>query len=225
MGIVGALVFVAWFISGIVFAFRAMPAFTSAERLSHLIPLDLSTARVEPMDAARNLEIQPTRLRVGMYYDGRPVYRFQGNSIVYADTGEQVPGRDANQALEFVRWLKPDHAATIRYDSLMTESDLWTAAGAPRQQRPLHKIALGDSQDTYYYISQAVLGILGAGTASVLLHASTPEQWFVGPGHLLECASWKHHVPDGTRRRDLALLAGRKVSTEARAVAYAVFAA
>ena len=51
------------------------------DRLAHLVPLDLSTARVEPMDAARNAKIRPTRLRVGMYYDGRPVYRFQ-NAIV-----------------------------------------------------------------------------------------------------------------------------------------------
>src|SRR5688572_21408937 len=154
MGIVGALVFVAWFISGIVFAFRNMPTFTTAEQLSHLAPIDLSTARIEPMDAARNLGIQPTRLRVGMYYDGQPLYRFQGTWIVYADTGEKVPGRDANQALDFVRWLAPDHAATIRYDSLMNDSDLWTAGGGARAQMPLHKIALGDSAGSYYYISQ-----------------------------------------------------------------------
>jgi hypothetical protein len=152
MGIAGGLVFVAWFVSGIVFSLRDMPRFSSEERLSHLVPIDLSAARVEPLEAARNLGIRPARLRVAMHWDGRPVYRFQGNSVAYADTGEPVPGRDAGQSLEFVRRLEPGHAATIRYDRLMDEPDLWTAGGAGRL--PLHKIALDDPDDTYYYISQ-----------------------------------------------------------------------
>jgi hypothetical protein len=153
MGIVGGLLFIAWFVSGIIFAFREMPGFTSAERLSHLQPLDLSAARVEPLEAARRLDITPSRLRVGMYYDGRPVYRFQGNAAAYADTGESVAGRDADQSLAFVRQLVPEHAATVRYDRLMNAPDLWTAGGG-RGQMPLHKIAVGDAADTYYYISQ-----------------------------------------------------------------------
>ncbi len=146
------LLFVPWILSGIVLTFRAMPTFTSAERLSHLAPLDLSTARVEPIDAAQNLKIKPTSLRIGMYYDGRPVYRFQGNSIAYADTGEAVSGRDANQAVDFVRQLQPKHATAVRYESLLEEPDVWTA-GNRRAAVPLHKIAVGDSESTYYYIS------------------------------------------------------------------------
>src|ERR1051325_5888724 len=87
MGIVGGLLFITWFLSGIVFMYWTMPSFSNTDRLAHLRPLDLSTARVEPMDAARTAKIKPTRLRVGMYYDGRPVYRFQ-NATVYADTGD-----------------------------------------------------------------------------------------------------------------------------------------
>jgi len=146
------LLFIPWILSGIVLTFWAMPSFTSAERLSHLVPLDLSTARVEPMDAARNLKIKPTSLRLGMYYDGRPIYRFQGNSIAYADTGEPIPERDANQAVEFVRHLQPQYAATVHYETLLEEPDVWTA-GNRRTSLPLHKVSLGDSAQTYYYIS------------------------------------------------------------------------
>jgi hypothetical protein len=67
MGIVGGLLFIAWFISGVVFMYRTMPAFSNADRLRHLVPLDLSTARVEPMDASRKAGIEPSRLRVAMY--------------------------------------------------------------------------------------------------------------------------------------------------------------
>jgi uncharacterized iron-regulated membrane protein len=151
MGIVGGLLFVAWFISGIVFMYRTMPAFSNADRLSHLVPLDLSTVRVEPMDAARAVGIKPARLRVAMYYDGRPVYRFQNNSNVYADTGEAVGGRDEAQALDLIRKFEPENASSVRYDSLLGDIDLWTAG--TDSQMPLHKIAVGDSEDQYYYVS------------------------------------------------------------------------
>ena len=152
MAIVMGFLFVPWILSGIVLTFWSMPTFTSEERLRHLPPLDLSTARVEPMDAARNAKITPSSLRVGMYDDGRPVYRFQGASIIYADTGEPVAGRNADQAVDFVRQLQPAHAATIHYETLLEEPDLWTA-GNRRTPLPLHKIAVGDPNDTYYYIS------------------------------------------------------------------------
>ena len=152
MSIVGGLLFIPWLISGIVFTFWSMPSFRSVDRLEHLTPLDLSTARVEPLAAAQNIGITPTRLRVATYYDGRPVYRFQGTSAVYADTGEAVPGRTADQALALVRQFEPAHAATVRYDRLLDDIDLWTAGS--RGQMPLHKIAVGDPRDTYYYISE-----------------------------------------------------------------------
>src|SRR5688500_19040423 len=95
MGIVCGLLFVAWFVSGIVFLYWTMPTFSNRERLSRIPRIDFSTARVEPMDAAANANIKPTRLRIGMSYDGRPIYRFQGNVSVFADTGQQAPGRNA----------------------------------------------------------------------------------------------------------------------------------
>jgi hypothetical protein len=152
MGIVGGLLVIAWFISGIVFMYRTMPTFSNKERLSRLALIDFSTARIEPADAAHKAGIKPNRLRIGMNYDGRPVYRFQGNTTVYADTGEVVSGRDREQALALVRQFEPDHASSVRYDSLREDIDLWTAGN--RGQMPLHKISVGDSDDTYYYISQ-----------------------------------------------------------------------
>src|SRR5262249_49500629 len=108
MGIVGGLLFIAWFISGVIFMYWTMPSFTTKERLSQLPPLDLSTARAEPMYAARALGISPTRLRLTMYYDGRPIYRFQGDAAVYADTGEKVAGRSEQEALSLVRQFAPE---------------------------------------------------------------------------------------------------------------------
>jgi hypothetical protein len=88
-----------------------------------------------------------------MYYDGRPVYRFQGNSTVYADTGDVIGNVNSKQALDLVRRLVPDHASTLRYDELMTTQDQWTLPEGYRPLLPLHRIAVGDPKDTYYYIS------------------------------------------------------------------------
>jgi hypothetical protein len=106
------------------------------------------------VEAARNAGIHPTSLMVAMYYDGRPVYRFGSASVVYADTGEVVGGRTASAALDLVRSLVPDHAATLRYDARLKDSDQWTLSELARAQLPLHRIAVGDREDTYYYVSE-----------------------------------------------------------------------
>lgn len=154
MGIVGGLLFVTWFFSGIMMMYWGMPNFRDAERLSHLAPLDLSTARVEPADAARAAKIKPSSLRIAMYYDGRPVYRFQNNTAVYADTGEVIGERSADRAMALVQRFAPEHTATIRYDTLLLESDQWTLFEGPYSALPLHRINVGDAADTVYYVSQ-----------------------------------------------------------------------
>jgi hypothetical protein len=154
MGIAGSLLFVTWFFSGIMMLYWGMPSLTTAERLSYLEPLDFSTATITPAEAAHKAGIRPSTLKIGMYYDGRPVYRFENNIVVYADTGEVVHGRSADQAMELVRTLAPQNAATIRYDAWLEDSDQWTLLEGPHSQTPLHRIALGDAKDTYFYVSQ-----------------------------------------------------------------------
>jgi hypothetical protein len=153
MGILGGLLFVTWFFSGVTMMYWSSPSFTAAERLSHVVPIDLSSAQVEPMDAARSAGIEPASLRVAMHYDGRPVYKFQGNTTVYADTGQVIGNLDSNQALDLVRRLVPNHAATVRYDALMTSPDQWTLPEGYRAFMPIHRIAVGNPEDSYYYIS------------------------------------------------------------------------
>jgi hypothetical protein len=154
MGIAGGLLFVTWFVSGVAMMYWGMPSFSNGERLGKLPTLDLSTARIEPAAAARITGIAPSSLRVAMYYDGRPVYRFQDRMTIYADTGEIVRGADATQAIDMVRRFEPSHAATVRYDRLLEYSDQWTLSAAHASQLPLHRIAVGDEDDTYYYVSQ-----------------------------------------------------------------------
>lgn len=131
-----------------------MPHLSQRERLGHMRPLDLSTVTVGPAQAARAHDFSPARLRVEMYYDGRPIYRF-GDGTVYADTGERAGGASREQAAELIRRWLPEHAATVRYDGYLLDSDQWTLYNEQRAAMPLHRIAGGDPAGTEYYVSEA----------------------------------------------------------------------
>jgi hypothetical protein len=154
MGIVGGLLFVSWFFSGIMMMYWGMPSFRDNERLSHVASLDLSKARVEPADVVSKMDIKPASFKIEMYYDGRPAYRFADNLTVYADTGEKVAKPNADQAIELVRHFEPQHASTVKYDTLLSNSDQWTLQEGPYSQMPLHRINVGDAADTVYYVSE-----------------------------------------------------------------------
>jgi len=158
LGIALGVVFVSWFVSGILFVYWGEPHITAQERLARMGPLDLSTARVNPGEAARRAGIStPSRLRVAML-EGRPVYRFQNGKqwiAVYADNGERVGSVTAPNAVDLLRHFVPDHASTIYYDTYLPDSDQWTLESAVRDLMPLHRISLGDTAGTQYYISEA----------------------------------------------------------------------
>ncbi len=154
LGICGCLLFVAWFASGIVMMYVRMPELAAAERLARLEPLDLSRARLS-IGQLVGPDIERVRLNM---LAGRPVYRLvtaaARQRLVYADDGETPDGIDADQACAIARRFVPEHAATLRYRSLLTDPDQWTLSGEPRRSLPLHLIALGDAARTALYISQ-----------------------------------------------------------------------
>jgi hypothetical protein len=200
MGIGFGLLFVSWFISGVVIMYKGMPQLPLSERLAHETPLDLSTVRLSPIEAARMHEIRPARLEVDMH-NGRPVYRFQGASI-YADDGEKVHIRraKADDAVEIVRKWAPEHAANVRYVLRLEDSDQWTLQSATRQFMPLHKISLGDEADTYYYVSERNGEIVMKtdresrfwGFWSAVLH------WVYFPPLRRQTALWNHFIVWGS---------------------------
>ena len=154
MGIAFGIVFVVWFISGVAMMYVRMPHLSDAERLGHVAPLDLSTAKFSPAEAARANSLPIGRLRVEMYYDGRPIYRF-GTTRVYADTAELVPGVDRTGVVRLVQAWLPQFASTVRYDAYLEDSDQWTLYNEERAAMPLHRIVVGDPAGTHYYVSEA----------------------------------------------------------------------
>jgi hypothetical protein len=184
LGIVGGLLFVAWFGSGIVMLYARMPHLPAGERLRRLPDLDLRAARVAPSEAAYRLDFIPERLRIGML-GNRPVYRFAtGTSwaTVFADRGERFEGLTRGFALEVARLAYPEHAATMSYSTALSEPDQWTLQS--RAFMPLHRVDLGDSRDTHLYLSDR--------TGEVVMKTDRPARRLAYPGAVLH---WLYFTP------------------------------
>ena len=153
LGIAGGVLFAAWFASGLVMMYARMPSLSPEERLYRLPLLDLSTASLTPAEAAGRRGLVPSRLRIGVL-DDRPVYRFQQGRrwvTVFADDGQLAGGLSSTEAADFVRRFAPEHAATIRYDAVLRTPDQWTLQSTAFL--PMHKVALGDPDGTFLYVS------------------------------------------------------------------------
>jgi hypothetical protein len=138
-----------WFATGIVMVYHRMPEVTERERLGRLEALDVSRLAVAPAEAAAVAEAGGRPFRLAML-QGRPVYRF-GTTTVFADNGRPIeslsPPDVLRAAAEFAGVAVPPAA----YDTFLTEPDQWTLQS--RTYLPLHRVAVGDAEDTHIYVS------------------------------------------------------------------------
>src|SRR4029079_9660450 len=94
LGVALCLIFLLWFPSGIGMMYWDYPSVSPDDRLERSPALDPSKIKLSPAEAAATLgDTQPAgQVHLGTF-DGRPAYRFRsgrdGETIVYADTGEQ----------------------------------------------------------------------------------------------------------------------------------------
>jgi hypothetical protein len=157
MGMAFCLLFISFFVSGIVMMYVRMPRLTNEERLLRLPDLDFSAARITPEEGLKNLaaEETPSAFRLTMF-EGRPVYRVQIKQkwqTVFADTGEVLEEISAEHAIRIGRRFFPESDETITFIETLREPDQWTLSSAIRRLAPLHKIALNDKSGTQAYVS------------------------------------------------------------------------
>ncbi len=211
LGIVGGVLFVAWFFSGVVMMYARMPGLANEERLARATALDLSTATMSPLEAARAAnvidddvasrveltrpgtettaqkraaEVSVERVRVGMLGD-RPVYRFgtgRNETMVFADTATLVEPIDRAQAEAIARRFAPGYTGLVRYDGYVTEPDQWTLQS--RGLMPMHRFALDDADDTRLYVS--------AQSGDVVLRTTARERFW---GYLGPVTHWVYFTP------------------------------
>lgn len=155
LGIGTGLLFVAWFLSGLVMMYVGFPSLTETERRAGLPPVAWDEVAIGPGAAlaAAGIDGLPRDLRLGMLA-GRPVYRITGwdgrRSTVAARDGTRIDAVSAGEALA-VAARDPRAAAP----SLIGEvgRDQWSVTARFDPLRPFHLIALGDAEDTRLYVS------------------------------------------------------------------------
>jgi hypothetical protein len=157
LGLAFCLIFVAWFASGLVMIYHGMPAYTSAERLERLAPLERRAIHLTSSEALAHaqLGVSPSRIRLTTI-STRPVYRFLVDDewvTVFADDGALLETVSPQDALGIVRTAFPDARATAREGQTITRPDQWTTEVSFRINGPLHVIALGDAAQTNLYVA------------------------------------------------------------------------
>ena len=185
LGIAGCVLFVAWFVSGIVMMYARMPGLANEERLARAPALDLSGVTLSPADAAAAAAVEGDRVQVGML-QGRPVYRFgaREQTIVFADTGEPFHGITRTEAEMVARRYAPGHTGPLRHAAVVTsdDPDQWTIQS--RAQMPLHRFDLDDADDTHLYVSEV--------TGDVVLRTTRAERFW---GYLGPVFHWVYFTP------------------------------
>lgn len=157
LGVGFCVLFLLWFVSGVIMMYRDYPSVKQDARLAKLEPLQAAQIRITPADAYAKTSLQapPQRIRLNML-EGRPVYRFHGpqrsQHAVYADTGEPltVTPRITQQAAARLASL-PASQATLA--ATLDEPDQWTLNKIVRPLAPFHKFTFDDPARTEAYVS------------------------------------------------------------------------
>jgi hypothetical protein len=164
LGVALSVIFLLWFVSGIVMMYWTFPAVTARDRLERALRLDASQIRITPeaAAAAAGQDASPGQIRLTSF-DGRPVYRIAGGggrggdggrgrgagaAMVFADDGTQpAPVDDATVDRAAAHWAGRPLAEATKVS--VEEVDQWTVGGGLRNLRPLYKYTWPDGQQIY----------------------------------------------------------------------------
>jgi len=158
LGISGCLLFLSWFVSGIVMMYVEMPELSEAQRLAMLPRLDGARVKIPAADAIERAHLLGVASIKLTSLFGRPVWRLLGSEdvwcTVFADTGEvarlfEYQTAQASLAPFLTGGAQPRLVATL------DEPDQWTVSGDYDDLQPLYHVALNDDAGTELYLSGA----------------------------------------------------------------------
>lgn len=184
LGIPMSVVFIVWFVSGIVMMYTGdMPALSDAERLRGLEPVDPGAIRVSPGEAAARsgLDDAVTQASLQMLL-GRPAYRFAGvlgpEATVFADSGEIFDTATAAQARDEVARFLDEPVAAVRFVGTLTSADQWTMTEV--RSLPLDRFDVDDGRGTRAYFSRRTgeVELVTNRTSRLLAWAGAIPHWF-----------------------------------------------
>ena len=195
LGVALCLVFLLWFPSAIGIMYWDFPDVGPADYIAHAAPLDASAIQLSPAEAWAMLDADgaPADVRLSTF-DGRPIYRFglgYGESIVYADTGEeQFEVSDAMVRRIASAWAgQPADRAQVEQ---VDEVDQWTVQMRIADLSPLWKFSWADGEQVY--VTQT--------TGDVVQHTTTGSRLGAYAGaipHWLYFTPLRKHGPTWSR--------------------------
>lgn len=175
LGIATCLLFVIWFVSGVVMMYVGFPNLTEGERRQASPRLAWDRVAVSPEEALHTVGQTrfPRELRLAML-DRDPVYRIVSwdgaQHTVSAASGRVIACVDADAALAIAahdpRAVRPRTLGAVNRDQ-------WSVTARYDALRPFHLVALGDADDTRLYVSER--------TGQIALDTSRAERfwnWF-----------------------------------------------
>lgn len=154
LGIATCLLFVLWFVSGVVMMYVPYPSLTEAERLASAAPIDWSRVKVSPAEALRRAGQTgfPGELRLDMAA-GEPAWRIRGETgrvALSAVDGRRLSAPDAASAIAVARRFA---GGALVSNIEQIHDDQWTVAQGFKWARPLWKVSLSDGRGTQIYVS------------------------------------------------------------------------
>jgi hypothetical protein len=170
IGIGACLLFLIWFLSGLVMIYVPFPSLTAAERLAGLPVIDWSAVRIGPVEAARVADPSaPARSLVLEMSADTPVWRVSsrgGEVTVSARDGAPVGDVDADRAARIAATFGGADVAEVE----ALTRDQWTVAGSFDAHRPLHRVRLEGERKRDLYVSGR--------TAAVVLDTDARERFW-----------------------------------------------
>ena len=171
VGIAACLLFLFWFLSGLVMVYMPFPALTSAERLAGLPAIDWPAVRIGP-DAAERIASPdaPARAIVLEMSAAEPVWRVTpalGTQItISAKSGNRITRFDADGAARIASAF--GRAQVVAVETLIR--DQWTVAGGFDAHRPLFRARLAGPERRDLYVSST--------TGAVVLDTNGSERFW-----------------------------------------------
>jgi hypothetical protein len=157
LGIPLSIMFVIWFVSGIVMIYTGgLPAIAREERLARMTPVD--TTRIEYSHAsawtAAGMRGSPSEIQLTSVLD-RPAWRFDASFgralIIFADNADVLEEVSPEQAAAAAAEYLDVPPMQIEFERTLLEADQWTLSQPG--DLPLYLFSVDDGASTQIYIS------------------------------------------------------------------------
>ncbi len=160
LGVSLALLFLMWFVSGVVLYFVPFPGLTQTERLAGLPPLQLPKGCCMTAEqASGNAGLKVTEARLGMH-DGKAVWRLLSQPVndtqaaalwrtVDAQSGQLLPPLGSQAAMAVAKAFSGQKALHAE----LLERDQWTVPQGLNPYRPLLRIEMSGEDGLELYVS------------------------------------------------------------------------